>query len=206
MALMIDESFRNLLTSHSEKRRNLEKSLETLPFGTTSFSPESLNKIILIKKDLGKVVNNLNIEDALSASIGYLDSHKWAARFTTGEPGKRNPDSDSLYYMTPEGASLRLKINNKQHGDINRVIQPFFEKIFFEDITDSENRISFEPHPGLTAHEFVSPEFLAIQRGDAMNDRFESKIRVYTKNNVPHYVQNVPDGHFHTSSTINFTR
>ncbi len=201
---MIDESFRNLITKHSQGQRELEKQVESLPYETSSFSIEALNKIILIKRDLKKATENLPIETALSAAIGYLDSHQWAARFTSGEIGKRNPDRDSLYYVTPEGASLRLKVSNKTGGLIRQVIQPFMEKIYFE---DTQNNISFKPQIGLTPEEYASKEFFELQDSeDEVKASLASRIRVYRSEGSPVLIKNVPDGYSHTGSQINFLR
>ncbi len=200
---MADESFRSLIAKHAQDQRKLEREVEGLAYETSTFSVEALNKILLIKKDLKKATANLPIETALSAAIGYLDSHQWASRFTSGELGKRNADSDSLYYVTPEGASLRLKISNKTTGDVDRVIQPFFERIIFQ---DHQNNILFRPQIGLTAVEYASPEFFALQKSEQAEVPFESKIKIYQKAGLPFVLRNVENGHSHTSSEINYLR
>ena len=200
---MIDESFRDVIAKHAQGQQELKREVERLPYETSSFPVEALNKIILIRKDLQKATANLPIEPALSSAIGYLDSHQWASRFTSGDIGKRNPESDSLYWVTPEGASLRLKISNKTTGDINAVIQPFYERVIFQ---DHQNNVLFKPQVGLVAMEYASPEFFAIQKSEKAEAPLKSRIKIYQKDGRPYVLENVENGHSHTSSEINFLR
>ena len=199
----MESGFFDAIGTHAKKQAEIAQLVEHLPFEASHFSIETLNKVILITKDLKKVTANLPIETAISAAVGYLDSHRWAARFTSGDKGVRNPTRDSLYYLTSEGISLRLKMTNKDTGDINKVIQPFFEKMFFEDAT---NNISLQPYIGCTGQEFASRGFLALQDTDKVTEPFESQIRSYTKDGRPFLIKNVTGGLAHTSSTINFIR
>jgi hypothetical protein len=69
------EDFQRIIASEAAKKQDAERRLESLPYEQDWFSPESLNAVILINKDLKRVTANLNAERALSAARGYLDSH-----------------------------------------------------------------------------------------------------------------------------------
>ncbi len=175
---MIDEGFKNIVNQMAEGRQRLEKELEGVPFEATTFSPEAINKIILINKDLKKATKGLDTETALAVATAYLDSHSWEARFTSGDVGRLDERENSMYYVTPEGACLRLRKHYiKKGADISRVIQPFMEKVVFED--DKESVFS-EPRIGLNVQEYSTPEFLKLQNSENETDKpFESHVRVY---------------------------
>ncbi len=51
---------------------------------------------------------------------------------------------------------------NRSTGDIERVIQPVMEIIFFE---DEKRRVSFEPERGLRVYEYTSKKIHEMQQG-----------------------------------------
>lgn len=193
-------NLKKIVGSIKENRHKAEEQLEDLQYETSEFSAESVNNILLINSDLRKMVAGLDINSALSVIQGYLDSLPWKSKFRTGEIGKRG-NNDSVYYVTPENISLRLKLSNMGLGNINEVIQPFMEKIVFE---DDDNNISFEPEVGLTPQEYSSPEFIAMQSRGRSEGEFHSRIRTYIDaSGRTVFIKNVPDGYVHTGSKIN---
>lgn len=183
-----------------ERRRKAEDALEGIPFESPRFSAEAVNRIILIRQSLQRVNAGLEFRKALEATRKLLDSLQWKAKFTTGLVGQPDRAKDSLYYLTPEGISLRLKMASAASGDINQVIRSCKEVTFFE---DENNNISFEPRIGLTVQEYVSPEFLGLQNSDRTREPFESKIRIYKQDNRVILIRNVPNGLHHTGHTVN---
>lgn len=200
----MSEDFKKVFLEAQERIRETQKkadaALEGVPFECRRFPSETINRIILIRKDLKRVTADLDIKRALAVTRGYLDSHPWKAKFTTGLVGQPDRAKDSLYYVTQEGISLRLKMANAEGGDITRVIRSCKEVIFFE---DGNNHIFLEPRIGLTVQEYVSPEFLAVQDGGKAKDSFESKVRIYRKGGQVIFIRNVPNGLSHTGHTVN---
>lgn len=195
---MLGEDFKKIIAEQAKRQQEAEKALKNLPYERKKFSPEAVNRIIMINKDLKRIIQGLDAPTALSAVRGYLDSLPWSFTFTSGEVGKAT-DDDSIYFMTPEGASLRLKRYNMKTGDITKVIQPFMERIVFE---DDQSKVFFEPNIGLTVEEYLSPEFLALQKGDEVPDVFESKVRIYNDSG-DFIVKNVLNGLTHTGNKVN---
>ncbi len=194
--------FKNLVAGIADRKKAWDAEKEAIPSETSTFSAEAINKIILIRKDIPKITKGLDADTALSALTGYLDSHTWLHRFTTGEPGATDPSQDSQYWVTPEGASLRLKMSEARLG-VAKVIQPFCEKIYF---LDHNNEICLEPNVGRIAQEYLSREFLRLQGLDAAPGSFESQIRTYAQHGKIVAIENTPDGFAHTSTAINSVR
>ncbi len=203
-----DESgFKRIVSDKTKDRAETTSYLEGKPFETTTFSPEAINKIILINKVLKGIMNKpIPVEDALAEIQQYLSTHTWRYVFTSGEV---EPSAeDSIYYVTPEGASLRLKrYNVKATGDITKVVIPFHEKIFF---FGEKNKIHLEPKIGSDVKEYISSEFLKLQRSNVVVDQaFKSEIRVYNikPGDMPLpggglLVKNVPNGHEHQGNKV----
>lgn len=183
-----------------ERQIKNDAALEGVPFECRKFSAEIVDRTILIRQSLHRVTANLEFLKALEAAKRLLDSVQWKAKFTTGLVGGPDKRRDSLYYMTPEGISLRLKMFNAESGDIKQVIQSFAEMIFFE---DDNNNIYLNPRLGLTVQEYASPEFLAIQDGGVTRSGFESKIRIYREGDHIILIRNVPNGRSHTGNKVN---
>lgn len=196
----IHEDLVRIAAEARDRREKADKALEGVPFECRRYPSSAINRIILIKKDLKRITADLDIRSALAASRAYLASHKWQARFTTGLVGKPDPGQDSLYYLSPEGISLRLKMANAESGDINQVMRSFKEITFFE---DDQSGISLAPKVGLTVQEFVSPEFLELQNGDSAHSTYQSRIRIYKQGGRIIQIRNVPNGLQHTGHEVN---
>jgi len=76
--------------------------------------------------------------------------------------------SQSIYYISPSGMSLRLKLFEIKSGQMSKVIQPTAEQIFYNgemvDYTGKEViKISdLSPEPGRFVFEIISPEFRQV--------------------------------------------
>lgn len=183
-----------------EQKRRAEQALEGVPFETPRFSAEAVNRVILIRQGIRKVTGSLEFPAALEEARKLLDSLEWKARFTTGAVGEPDPERDSLYYLTPENISLRIKLANVVTRSIHEVIRSCKEVTTFE---DDKNNIFLDPAIGLTVQEYVSPKFLEIQNGDRVQEPFESSIRIYKQDSRITHVQNVPGGLVHTGHKVN---
>jgi hypothetical protein len=195
------EDFKKLIANLSESQKSAENDLEGRSFEVDTFSIETINKILLINSDLKKMTVGLDVENALEIVQGYLNSLSWKTRFRTGESGKPESDRDSIYYVTPENISLRLKLSNRVSGDMSKVIQPFMEKIVFE---DDANVIFTDPVIGLTPQEYSSPEFMALQDRDGVDHEFVSEIKQYKdESGKILLIKKAQGGCEHTGSKIN---
>ena len=106
----------------------------------------------------------------LESRLDALDL--WVSKFRTecagGASGHlplqpSSPD-DSVYYVTPSGATLRLKMVQRDRGTAS-VIQVFMEKILF--LNSIENITSETPRVNYHVYEFASPSLnSAIESGN----------------------------------------
>jgi hypothetical protein len=122
----------------------------------------------------------------LSNIINLLDRYDniWQYKFSTGDLDKDgkplSPEKDSIYYMTRSGASLRLKMTNRDKG-LRKVVQPFSEFIYFMQTKDD---ISETPKIGYITQEFFSQEFLdLLENGQIPSDDYVSSIKKYFEDN-----------------------
>jgi hypothetical protein len=194
----MESNFFNIIAEQARKKRDAADRLERTPYSIESYSVESLSRIIDIRKNLNRISNNPNINVALEDAKEYLNSFSWKHRFTSGDVVSFT-ERDSLYFVTPENFSIRLKTSNIQTNNIRKVIQPFMEKIFFE---DASNVVYFEPQIGFTVQEYTSKEFLSLQEMDTVETPFQSDIRQYKLPTGLH-IQNAPNGLEHTGSRVN---
>jgi len=194
----MENNFFNIIAEQAKRKQEAADRLERSPYSTDSYSVESLSRMIDIREKLNHISDNPNIHVALEEAKEYLNSLSWKHRFTSGDVG-RFTERDSLYFVTPENFSIRLKTSNVQTNNIRKVIQPFMEKIFFE---DKNNVVYFEPQIGFTVQEYTSKEFLLLQEMGAVKTPFQSNIRQYKLPTGLH-IQNAPNGLEHTGSRVN---
>lgn len=125
------------------------------------------------RADLFKKIDNIT-NPILETAALYLDSVPlWEHKFSTNHDHNRHPATahkDSLYYVTPAGLSLRLKRTNARERGMEKVVQPFMERIVFMRSNMSINNgkadpadISDEPKIGWWVQEYASQEFWDIQ-------------------------------------------
>ena len=141
----------------------------------------------------------------LDKAIAYLDSLDiWRTKFTTRSPIRYLTEAqqeltDSIYYVTQGGQSLRLKKYELLTEGLGGVIQPFTEKIFF---VKNEDEASDQLETGSNVVEYYTKEFLAIQNEDNTQDEFKSKIRRYEKDGKIVYLNPV-DSSMHKGYGVN---
>jgi len=200
-----DLGFKEIIRKEVERKREHEKflkSLEGQPFEQETFSVEDINKVIEIRKNLDNFIKSgdNNPAECLQEVERYLNGlNVWAVRFSTGEIGKTK-QTDSLYYMMPNGASLRLKRSELKRG-IAAVVQPFMEIIFFE---DKDLKPTEFLNIGNTTMEYCSEDFYRIQKQNEANKSFSSGIKRYYKNGGLFYMLPTTNlFHEHNGSEVN---
>ncbi len=174
----------------------------------------------------------------LKKLLEFVESQKiWSAKFSTAinvsyNPSADNPREDfflnlekseefhkqlsfagqnlnSIYYLTPSGMVLRIKVSNLHpNGNIRQVLQSFSELFTcLDEVTDDDvrgnqlngvfkidaNFISFEPKVGYRLEEFYTKDF-----HNSKDDTFHSKIKVFKEDGkiVIRGHDNVHSGHF----------
>jgi hypothetical protein len=190
----------------AERKKRLDKELESLPYTTETFKTKELQQIAETKQYLDKYIEEFNQKAQaltkgspeyillcnryIDQTINHLDSLPiWAHKFSTECPGETALEitpNDSIYYTTPSGISLRLKRLIRNLG-LGEVIQPFFEKIIFR--SRDENKIITEPKLGYDIKEYVTKDFLVLQDQDKIEKDYRSDIRTYYKNNEIYYIE-----------------
>jgi ribonucleotide reductase alpha subunit len=115
----------------------------------------------------------------------------WSYKFSTLSQGiaedlektssERTPD-DSIYYMTPSGASLRLKMANRNRG-AKTIIEPIMEKIFFEKVGADGKDLSEVPKIGYNVVEYATQEFfnLMAAKDTKIGSAYKSSIKKYNQ-------------------------
>ena len=197
---MIDESFKNLIGGISADREQLEKRLEGASYESPKFSAESIRRMGVIIRGIREAAKGLEFEPAIAAVKQYLDGLEWKAKFTT-DAGKKTEEEDSIYYLTPEGSSLRLRFHDNP-TKIEQVVQYFMEICEFENPDGSG--VSSDPHIGWPLDEYLTPEFKALQLkvwqgGEEISGDYVSKIRFYPLSNGSRMIGKLPPETFHHS-------
>lgn len=186
-----------LLTEETNKitQQYIGKSERPLP-------PEAISLIYEAKKRIFAPVIELS-KKYLAQTTSYFDSlNIWQHKFTTrnGDSTKSEEelaDTDSLYYVTKSGQSLRIKKYDLITNGLSQSIQPFMEKIFF---IGEEQTSSDIPETGRSVVEYYTDEFISDQN-NADNKEFKSRIRKYEKEGRTIYLNPV-DGHMHRGYQI----
>jgi len=98
-----------------------------------------------------KYKNEVYEKNVIKLIMNDLDKlDLWMYKFSTSSmavhknEGISPKDSDSIYYMTPSGSSLRFKMSNYEKG-ISHIIQPFSVVIMFPK-TESKNEYPFNEY------------------------------------------------------------
>ncbi|MFH1089546.1 MAG: Fic family protein [Candidatus Uhrbacteria bacterium] len=93
--------------------------------------------------------------------------------------------SQSIYYISPSGMSLRLKLFEIASGQMTKVIQPTAEQIFYNDemIDYTDKKVikisDLSPEPGKFVFEIISPEFRqAVLQAGSTQDSIKSGVGV----------------------------
>lgn len=105
----------------------------------------------------------------------------WVHKFSTESQGTgenlTETSKDSIYYMSSSGASLRLKMSNRNQG-VSKVIQPIMEKIFFE---KPGEEIVETPKLGYFVREYTTQDFLNKLGEESIDSDYQSSIRKYER-------------------------
>lgn len=128
-------------------------------------SAESMASIQKLRTRVIESVSSLPIDDAIAQAEHAFRSQRevhWKYIFTTGEPDAPNREKDSIYFVTDDQFSIRLKRADRDAGDITKVIRPVMEIVVFE---DEKRKVSFEPERGRHVYEYMSKEFHEMQEG-----------------------------------------
>lgn len=153
----------------------------------------------------------IELEDRhLEQVLKFLDSLDiWKTKFTTRNDGRlisedEKEATDSIYYVTQGGQSLRLRKHGLLEQGLSGSIEPFMEKIFFVDKQwDNPNdraKVSDKVKKGSFVMEYVTDEFLLAQNNPA-NNEFVSRIKRYKKGSKIVYLNPV-DGSKHRGYAI----
>lgn len=193
-----DHGMSRVLADLNARRKRFLESLEGIPFRVETIPADEIEQIIEARKLCRQFV-----EDSERATEGLADQEKlnvlnnklgelegaldqlplWTHKFSTESEGGGaadteemtvNPETDSVYFVTPHGASLRLKKSNLNEG-LQNVISRFAEKIYF---IRSDGTIILEPKVGYSVREYFGDDFNDLIWSGADQD-FPSKIKIF---------------------------
>lgn len=172
-------------------------------------SEAALKHAYEIKSRIYKPVMDLENRH-LEQVVQYLDGLDiWTMKFTTRNEHRSASEeekevTDSIYYVTSTGQSLRLRKYGLLKDGLSGSIEPFMEKIFFidkqYDYSNDQAKVSDEAAEGSFVMEYTTDEFKEAQNG-ATTKEFTSRIRRYEKDGNITYLNPV-DGHKHRGQKI----
>jgi hypothetical protein len=142
-------------------------------------------------------------EKNLNAFITYLEKFPiWANRFVTrnnsqGISDDRQALTDSEYFVTKSGCSLRLAKYYLAEKGLTEVVQPFMEKIIY---LDEDGQNFDNPQVDLNPVEYVTDEFREALVSQENKD-YESRIKKYNIDGEIYYL-NPNDGDIHKAYPI----
>ena len=210
----LNTGFKNFLDKKVEEKKQLEQALEEIPFECQEISQFELLKIIEVRKKLeqlieaydaavAKGIDSKTKQDYFDQVIKHLDQFTtlWNSKFTTGDIDDPDSQNYSVYYMTKSGVSLRMKRVNLEKRGLKDVAQPFMEKVLFS--MPESGTFSEKPIVQSIVEEYLSPEFLELQKQVEVTSPFESKIRKYMKDGKIIAVKNVENGLDHFGHEVN---
>ena len=162
----------NLFTNFAiERFENEIKSLKTAFGKNGEKNPEAFVK--------AKNEAEQKVLSDLMTTLDRLDV--WSHKFSTESQGTSEnlieTPNDSVYYMSSSGASLRLKMANRNQG-VKKVIQPIMEKIFFEKLGEE---ISETPKLSYFVREYATQDFLDRLTVEPSENDYQSPIRKYER-------------------------
>jgi hypothetical protein len=181
------------------ERERIRREGATSPDGRLSEVPskEEIGVIYEARKRIYQPILDIS-KKYFEQVIALLDG----ARFFTGKFTTRNDhqwateeefeETDSIYYMTNTGQTLRLRKYAMVEEGLAGAIEPFMEKAFFE---NAEGGSTEQPKEGARIVEYVTDEFISAQN-EGLGKEFKSAIRRYEKDGSVIYLNPV-DGHMH---------
>jgi predicted CopG family antitoxin len=147
----------------------------------------------------------------LEKVIQFLDSLDiWETKFTTRDENRFGSEeekeaTDSIYYVTKSGQSLRIRKYSLLKDGLSGSIEPFMEKIFYIDnqYENFRNRanVSEQVEKGLFVMEYTTDEFQEAQNNFATQE-FMSRVKRYEKDGKIIYLNPV-DGYRHRGYSVN---
>jgi hypothetical protein len=147
----------------------------------------------------------------LEKVVQYLDSlNIWKTKFTTRAENRFGSEeekdaTDSIYYVTKSGQSLRIRKYSLLKDGLSRSVEPFMEKIFYID-NQYENfrlreNVTEQADKGLFVMEYTTDEFQKAQNNPDTQE-FISRVRRYEKDRKIIYLNPV-DGYRHRGYSVN---
>lgn len=180
-----DNGFSRIISELSRAKTAAARTLENLPFHCQIISPQEMEQIFSVQNLINEFVtqyqNTVKLLDSnkekarqyLEQLESQLDSLPlWQYKFSTsiedGDSLSVNYKEDSIYYVTSQQLSLRIKKVNLKYGlnyeDIRQrrpgVVQSIMEKIFYTD----KNKISLCPKVGYQVNEYLTKDFYDVMR------------------------------------------
>lgn len=201
-SIMPEETWKHLIG----RRDAFLRSLEGLPRELHVVPHNEIAGLIRIQQILDVFLKEherdkkLSDREAFSKLVSILDAITlWETKFATECSGGAsdsvplqayNIDTDSLYYSTKSGSTLRLKTATLQDGgSLREVIQPITEKIVFE---ASDGQVDETPAIGSYVREYVTSSFdNAIRSGDA--SKYQPGLRIYRRGDGIAAVSHIKD-------------
>ena len=209
-----DSGFKDFLDQLGEQKKQFEQGLENLPYECQEISEFELLKLIEVRKTLemlikayevavAKGIDSKTQQDYFDQTLKHLDQFVtlWDSKFTTGDIDDTKSENFSVYYQTKSGVSFRMKRVNLEKKGLRDVIQPFMERIYFN--IPEDGTISESPVIHGIVEEYLSPEFLELQKQDKVSGPFKSRIRRYIKDGKVFSIQNVENGLNHSGHEVN---
>ncbi len=208
------------------QRRREEQ--ERLSVGSTivheTYSVQELAQIAQVRERLDMMIARFDVQVAgldkkspeyikkakleVAKMVAYLDGLPlWKFKFSTeigaGVVGPLVEDeSDSLYYMTASGISMRLRRASLEEGHgLNRVAQPFMEKMRFR--APQINHFDGIPTLGSTVEDYATREFSERLRNPGEKSDFVSPLAVWVKDGKPVAVGGSDDAYIHNGDRVN---
>ena len=171
------------------KRKAAADRIEGASVRRESYSRSQLQKLFRLRKQLQLMLEK-DPKGKIREVESYMDAQNfWAHKFTT-QPGSGDINDlacspqDSIYYLTENGLSLRLKralaYSPKEDESL---VYPVFEKSVFRE--DGSDAYTLTPKIGAWAGEFASNDFLVLQKefmaGKPLPTEYKSKLGFYQK-------------------------
>ena len=195
-----------VLADLEKRRRAAEEYIKDVLHHFETFSENEL-RMILLARDLAAAAVDACADEAKSRGLTETDPDLgrkylarleialdqlpiWAAKFSTETSGggvegpmEIDPDKNSIYYVTPAGASMRLRRSSIEEGrGIREAAQPVAEKIYFEKQENGQFReLSLAPKLGFVVKEIFTGSFHKLLKQRQVENEHRSSIAIFEK-------------------------
>lgn len=202
------DDFQKFIGNLKKQQAETERVLEGLPVERQVFLQKELETVVQVQDLLNALMRRSEAKQKPATEVlgeiqFALDNLKnvWEYKFRSGNVGKPKDETDSVYYMTKSGISLRLKKINLPKG-IRHVVQPFMEQVFF---LGDNGEIVEKPVEGYVVDEYLSTDFLRLQNGEIpVKGDFQSNIAKYMHGQRIIAVKDLQNSHLqHDGSPVN---